>query len=90
MDGCAGCTAAVDDLSEGLLRHLRARSTGYAVIARAPLAWAIPLYSSFGSDFTYDFNVTLDASMAPVQFNYRDPDQLRESGFEWIPVADFR
>jgi predicted dithiol-disulfide oxidoreductase (DUF899 family) len=93
-DGCASCTAAVDELSEGLLRHLRARSTAYAVVARAPLAklekyrakrgWTIPLHSSFGSDFNYDFHVTLDASVAPVQFNYRGPDELRAAGMDWM------
>jgi predicted dithiol-disulfide oxidoreductase (DUF899 family) len=92
--GCGSCTAAVDELSDGLLRHLRARSTVYAVVARAPLAkleayraergWTIPLYSSFGSDFNYDFHVTLDASVAPVQFNYRDPEELAEAGQGWI------
>jgi predicted dithiol-disulfide oxidoreductase (DUF899 family) len=93
-DGCGSCTAAVDELSDGLLRHLRARGTSYAVVARAPLAklekyrakrgWTIPLYSSFGSDFNYDFHVTLDASVAPVQFNYRGPDELRAAGMAWI------
>jgi predicted dithiol-disulfide oxidoreductase (DUF899 family) len=93
-DGCGSCTAAVDELSDGLLRHLRARSTVYAVIARAPIAkletyrakrgWTIPLYSSFGSDFNYDFNVTLDASVAPIRFNYRGPDELRAAGMDWI------
>jgi predicted dithiol-disulfide oxidoreductase (DUF899 family) len=93
-DGCGSCTAAVDELSDGLLRHLRARSTTYAVVARAPLAklakyrakrgWSIPLYSSFGSDFNYDFHVTLDASVAPIRFNYRGPDELREAGMEWM------
>src|SRR4029079_7737391 len=93
-DGCPSCTAAVDELSDGLLEHLKARSTVYAVVARAPLAklekyrakrgWRIPMYSSFGSDFNYDFHVTIDESKAPVQFNYRGPDELRESGFEWL------
>ena len=93
-DGCGSCTAAVDELSDGLLRHLRARGTSYAVVARAPLAqlekyrakrgWTIPLFSSFGSDFNYDFHVTLDASVAPVQFNYRGPDELRAAGMDWI------
>jgi predicted dithiol-disulfide oxidoreductase (DUF899 family) len=97
-DGCGSCTAAVDELSEGLLRHLRARSTVYAVVARAPIAtleryrakrgWSIPLYSSFGSDFNYDFHVTLDASVTPVQFNYRGPDELRAAGMEWILDTD--
>ncbi|MET0416908.1 MAG: DUF899 domain-containing protein, partial [Actinoplanes sp.] len=94
IDGCASCTAVVDELSEGLLANLRARETTYAVIARAPLAtleayrakrgWTIPLYSSFASDFNYDFHVTLDEAVAPVQFNYRGPDELRAAGFDWI------
>ena len=93
-DGCGSCTAAVDELNDGLLRHLRARSTVYALVARAPIAkleayrkkrgWTIPLYSSFGSDFNYDFHVTIDAAVAPVQFNYRGPDELRAAGFDWI------
>lgn len=93
-DGCSSCTAAVDELSDGLLRHLRARSTVYAVIARAPLAklekyrakrgWTMPLYSSYGSDFNYDFHVSLDAAKTPVQFNYRDPDELRAAGQGWL------
>ena len=93
-DGCGSCTAAVDELSDGLLRPLRARGTSYAVVARAPLAqlekyrakrgWTIPLYSSSGSEFNYDFHVTLDASVTPVQFNYRGPDELRAAGMDWI------
>ncbi|MEV6301991.1 DUF899 domain-containing protein [Actinoplanes sp. NPDC051861] len=93
-DGCGSCTAAVDELSDGLLRHLRARGTVYAVIARAPLAkleayrakrgWTIPVYSSYGSRFNYDFHVTMDESVTPVQFNYRGPDELRAAGLEWI------
>jgi predicted dithiol-disulfide oxidoreductase (DUF899 family) len=92
-DGCSSCTAAVDELSDGLLRHLRARSTVYAVVARAPLpkldayrarrGWTIPFYSSHGSDFNYDFHVSLDDRVAPVMFNYRGPDELRAAGQGW-------
>lgn len=93
-EGCQSCSAAVDEISDGLLAHLRARETNYAVVARAPLAkieayrakrgWSIPIYSSYGSDFNYDFNVTLDAAVAPIRFNYRGPDELRAAGLEWI------
>ncbi|HLL65785.1 MAG TPA: DUF899 domain-containing protein [Micromonosporaceae bacterium] len=93
-DGCGSCTGAVDGISDGLLRQLRARDTNLVVVARAPLAkldryrakrgWAMPFYSSYGSDFNYDFHVTLDASVAPIQFNYRGPDELREAGLGWI------
>lgn len=97
-DGCASCTAAVDELSDGLMRHLRARGTVYAVVARAPIAklekyrakrgWALPLYSSHGSDFNYDYHVTIDESVAPVMFNYRGPDELRAAGFDWLLKAE--
>jgi predicted dithiol-disulfide oxidoreductase (DUF899 family) len=97
-DGCASCTASVDEISDGLLRHLRVRTTAFAVIARAPLSkiekyrakrgWSIPIYSAYSSDFNYDFHVTLDASVAPIQFNYRGPDELIEAGQGWILNSD--
>ena len=97
-DGCPSCTAGVDEIADGLLRHLQARSTSFVVVARAPLekiakyrakrGWSVPFYSSFGSDFNYDFHVTLDASVAPVQFNYRDPDELRAAGLDWVLNPD--
>src|SRR5580698_5741886 len=36
-EGCPSCTASVDENSPGLRAHLRARSTAYAAIARAPI-----------------------------------------------------
>ena len=67
-DGCPSCSAAADELSDGLLAHLRARSTAFVAVSRAPLAkleryktsrgWTFPWYSSSGSDFNYDFHVS--------------------------------
>ena len=61
---------------------LNKRDTTFVLISRAPLAkleaykaqkrWSIPWFSSFGSDFNYDFHVTLDRKVAPIEFNYRD------------------
>jgi len=34
--------------------------------------WNLRWISSFGSDFNYDFHVTLDSTVTPVQYNYRD------------------
>jgi predicted dithiol-disulfide oxidoreductase (DUF899 family) len=78
--GCSGCTFyanALGDLSK--LYHL---DTTFALISRAPLAeletykaqmgWGVPWYSSFGSDFNYDFHVTLDEDVAPIKYNYRN------------------
>ena len=84
-DGCPSCTAGADEIADGLLDHLHTRDTSFAVVSRAPLdkierykakrGWTFNWYSSFGSDFNYDFNVTMDASVAPPVYNYRsEPD----------------
>ena len=84
---CPHCTNAVDELSDGLLAHLRDHDTSFALVSRAPLAkldayrigrgWTVPWYSSHGSDFNYDFQVTLDASVPQLSYNYRpQPDLL--------------
>jgi predicted dithiol-disulfide oxidoreductase (DUF899 family) len=93
-DGCPSCTAASDELSDGLLRHLNARETSFAVVSRAPLdkierykakkGWTFPWYSSFGSDFNYDYHVTIDATVAPVMFNFRGPDELEQHDMGWL------
>jgi predicted dithiol-disulfide oxidoreductase (DUF899 family) len=93
-EGCSSCTAASDEISPGLLDHLHARDTSLAVVSRAPLAkieryrelrgWTFPWYSSFGSPFNYDFHVTLDSSIAPVEFNYRPLPELVAKGWEWM------
>ena len=93
-DGCPSCTAAADEISPGLLRHLQARDTTLAVVARAPIAkierykatkgWTFPWYSSYGSDFNYDFHATLDKSVAPLEYNFRDEAELVASGAGWL------
>jgi predicted dithiol-disulfide oxidoreductase (DUF899 family) len=88
-DGCPSCSGRVDQY--GNLAHLHARDTTMAVVSRAPLAkiepfkarmgWTFPWYSSFGSDFNYDFHVTLDEAVAPVEYNYRSKAEWEEAGF---------
>jgi predicted dithiol-disulfide oxidoreductase (DUF899 family) len=83
---CPSCTAGMDEMSPALLAHLRTRDTAYVVISRAPYSklaeygrergWTFPWYSSFGSDFNYDFGVTLDPAVTPVVYNYRDLPEL--------------
>ncbi|HET7269869.1 MAG TPA: DUF899 domain-containing protein [Rubrobacter sp.] len=80
-EGCPSCTAGADEVSDGFLRHLHTRDTTFVYVSRAPLdkieaykaskGWTFPWYSSYGSDFNYDFHVTLDESVAPVEYNYR-------------------
>jgi predicted dithiol-disulfide oxidoreductase (DUF899 family) len=40
----------------------------------------VPWYSSFGSDFNYDFHVTLHEAVAPVEYNYRNKAELMQKG----------
>jgi predicted dithiol-disulfide oxidoreductase (DUF899 family) len=96
-EGCPSCTAGTDELSAGLLNHLAIRDTSYAMVSRAPLAkleawkakkgWDIPWYSSYGSDFNYDFGVTIDESKASAEYNYRTLDEYRALGEDWSPDA---
>jgi predicted dithiol-disulfide oxidoreductase (DUF899 family) len=70
-EGCPSCSFVADHFA-GALVHLAARDTSFAVISRAPLdrierfkkrmGWDFPWLSSFGTDFNYDFKVTLDES----------------------------
>jgi predicted dithiol-disulfide oxidoreductase (DUF899 family) len=45
------------------------------------MGWTFPWYSSFDSDFNYDFHVTLDESVAPIEYNYRNKAELEQAGF---------
>jgi predicted dithiol-disulfide oxidoreductase (DUF899 family) len=79
-NGCPGCTGYANALGD--LGMLRDRDTTFAMVSRAPLAkleaykakkgWSVPWYSSFGSEFNYDFHVTNDENVAPVEYNYRN------------------
>lgn len=89
--GCPACSLATDNI--GHLSHLYARNTSLVMISRAPLpklqrykermGWNIPWYSSFDSDFNYDFHVTLDEAIAPIEYNYLTKDELVQKG---VPV----
>ena len=77
--GCPNCTGFVDEI--GSLNALHSRRTTFAAVSRAPYekiaaykadrGWSLPWYSSYGSDFTYAFPVTLDDSVVPFEYNYR-------------------
>ncbi|WP_037907170.1 DUF899 domain-containing protein [Actinacidiphila yeochonensis] len=91
---CKSCTAGIDQLAEKLQDHLGSRDTRYVLVARAPYpkfaayveqrGWTLPCFSSYGSEFNYDFNVSIDASVKPVYFNYRELPELKEAGLGWI------
>ncbi len=90
-DGCPSCSAGVDELAPGLVEHLNVRDTSLAYVSRAPLekleryrkkkGWThMRWFSSHGSDFNYDFKVTVDESVAPPEYNYRSKEEHRRAG----------
>jgi predicted dithiol-disulfide oxidoreductase (DUF899 family) len=94
-EGCPSCTAGTSELNEGLLDHLHTRDTTYAMVSRAPLpklqawqakqGWAhIPWYSSFGSDFNYDYAVTIDESRGVDTYNFRTKAEYEARGEDFF------
>jgi predicted dithiol-disulfide oxidoreductase (DUF899 family) len=82
--GCPGCTRYVNAIGD--LSMLNDCDTTFVLVSRAPLAkldayraqkrWSLSWFSSFGSDFNYDFHVTNDEKVAPVEYNYRNKAEL--------------
>lgn len=98
-DGCPSCSAGAEEISPGHLDHLHKRDTTFAYVSRAPFAkiedyrrrrgWQVPWYSSYGSDFNYDFHVTLDETVAPAEYNYRSQEEFRRLGHEFELAGEF-
>ena len=82
--GCPTCSFLADNIGE--LSHLHSCDTTLVLVSRAPLAsierfrqrmgWQVPWYSSYGSDFNYDFHVSFDEDIAPLEYNYKDQATL--------------
>jgi predicted dithiol-disulfide oxidoreductase (DUF899 family) len=93
-EGCPSCTAGTDELSAGFFEHLHVRDTSYAMVSRAPFeqlerwkekkGWTVPWYSSFGTDFNYDFGVTIDESVRPPEYNYRTRAEYEALGSDFF------
>jgi predicted dithiol-disulfide oxidoreductase (DUF899 family) len=91
-EGCPLCSYQADNV--GHLAHLHARNTTYVAVSRAPISkiepfrqrmgWSFPWYSSLDSDFNYDFHVTLDENVTPIEYNYRSPRELADIGQSWF------
>lgn len=87
-EGCPGCSFVVDNI--GHPSHLLQRDTRLVLVSNAPLdeleafkkrmGWSLPWYSSFGSEFNYDFHVSIDAAQAPIEYNYRNQAELERLG----------
>jgi predicted dithiol-disulfide oxidoreductase (DUF899 family) len=79
--GCPSCSFFTDNLPSSTA-HLNAANTTLVLVSRAPVAkiqeykkrmgWNFPWYSSFGTDFNWDYNATLDIAVALVIYNVSD------------------
>ncbi|RYP61672.1 hypothetical protein DL769_007601 [Monosporascus sp. CRB-8-3] len=89
--GCRGCSFMGENFPD--VRHLETKDTAFTAVSRAPIekieafkkktGWKFPWVSSGGSDFNYDFHVTLDESVAPVEYNYKNKEELEKRGLAY-------
>jgi predicted dithiol-disulfide oxidoreductase (DUF899 family) len=92
-EGCPSCSFTVDNMPDPV--HLnKGADTTLALVSRAPfeqigqfrkrMGWTLPWYSSAGSDFNYDFHVSSDESVAPIEYNYKDKETLEREGLSFM------
>jgi predicted dithiol-disulfide oxidoreductase (DUF899 family) len=87
-EGCSGCAFMAANFPD--LRHLADKDTALVVVSRAPIdkivqykesnSWKFPWVSSNASDFNYDFHVTLDEKVAPVEYDFQSREELKLAG----------
>src|SRR5437660_2190036 len=81
--GCATCSTIADGF-DGFVVHLANHDVTLSAVSRAPLAklqaykrrmgWTFPWASALGSDFNFDFNVSITEEQqrqGAVEYNYR-------------------
>jgi predicted dithiol-disulfide oxidoreductase (DUF899 family) len=91
-EGCESCSGIADGFNETHL-HLQNHDVAFTTVSRAPLkklltyrarmGWSFPWASSQSSDFNYDFHVTIDADIAPVEYNFRGVEELESRDVAW-------
>jgi predicted dithiol-disulfide oxidoreductase (DUF899 family) len=90
-EGCPSCSFLADHF-DGANIHLSQRDVTFVAVSRAPLAeieafktrmgWLFPWVSSYGSDFNFDYHVSLkdDEVGKEVEYNYErqeiDSDEM--------------
>jgi predicted dithiol-disulfide oxidoreductase (DUF899 family) len=80
--GCPSCSFMMDSAPH--LSHLHAANTTLVAVSRGPwdklaafrdrMGWTVPFYSSYGGDFNYDFQATLDKKHGSVEYNFQPVD----------------
>ena len=99
--GCPSCSAIADGF-DGFVVHLAYHDVTLSAVSRAPLAklqaykrrmgWTFPWASSLGSDFNFDFNVSITEEQqreGVVEYNYRRRGHAMDATPVPVPVAQF-
>jgi predicted dithiol-disulfide oxidoreductase (DUF899 family) len=91
-EGCPSCSAVADGFADSV-PYLEHHDVAFVVVSRAPLdellaykrrmGWDFRWVSSFESSFNFDFHVTIDPAVAPVEYNYKQQAQLEEENVAW-------
>jgi predicted dithiol-disulfide oxidoreductase (DUF899 family) len=98
--GCPSCSAIADGFN-GFVVHLENHDVAMTAVSPAALGklqafkrrmgWTFPWASSHGSDFNFDFNVSITEAQqreGGYEYNYRPGAALQSGGSEG-PVAEF-
>src|SRR5580692_11837505 len=99
--GCPSCSAIADGF-DGSVVHLANHDVTLCAVSRAPLpqlqaykrrmGWSFPWASSFGSDFSYDFQAAITPEQweaGTAEYNFRATDfRLPETGADNPVVAE--
>jgi predicted dithiol-disulfide oxidoreductase (DUF899 family) len=99
--GCPSCSTIADGF-DGFVVHLANHDVTLLAVSRAPLAklqaykrrigWTFPWASSLGSDFNFDFNVSLSEEQqreGGYEYNYRRGGHAMDATPVPEPVARF-
>ena len=91
-EGCPVCSYWADNFDNAIV-HLNHRDITMVCASRAPIerleayrqrmGWSFPWVSSSGTDFNYDFHVTLDSDVNSVEYNYANAADLVKAGKLW-------
>jgi len=95
-EGCQGCTFMAANFPD--LRRLADKDTALVAVSRAPIekitpykeknSWKFPWVSSNASDFNYDFHVTLDENVAPVEYNFQRKEEVDAAELTYNPSGE--
>src|ERR1051325_3450347 len=99
--GCPSCSMIADGFN-GFAVHLASHDVSFTAVSRAPFAklkaykrrmgWNFPWASSLGSDFNFDFNVSITEEQqrdGTAEYNYRRKGHVIDMTPLPEPVAQF-